>query len=54
MTETKKFSLSGDKIFGLEPWQIKALVPLWGVVLMIIVSIGLVVLPKIEQIGNFS
>jgi len=51
--KTTKFSLSGDKTFGMEMWQIMAMIPVLVAVLFILVSFGLIVLPKISQIKQY-
>jgi len=48
-----KFAVSGDKIFGMEVWQIQAMIPILIVVLFVIMSLGLVVVPKIGQIKDY-
>ncbi len=51
--KTTKFAVSGDKIFGMEVWQLQAMVPILVVVLFVIMSLGLVVVPKIGQIKDY-
>lgn len=52
--EKKKITFGGDKLFGMEPWQFKSLLPIGVIILLIIMSLGLVILPKIEQIKKFG
>lgn len=44
---------SNELVFGMEVWKIRALLPVLGVVLVIIISFGLLVLPKINQISDY-
>lgn len=46
-------SYSNKKVFGLEFWKIKILIPLLGIVVVILMSYGLVFAPKLDQIREF-